>query len=792
MCEAPPNWLKIAMPQPTPAPRSPLGAITNTMAPRDLADCATDALGALQLKVRQLEELLKLQNHKLQATQKVCLSFDLIAHFVNQWIAKHKASPRITPGPRTYQNVSNIKKPRAADELKPWSQLEPRYQQKLMENIILPALRAIRDCAGSPAECSKVFGAVLCSHTLNRRSQSVTDSECIFDDGMAVIRAASALWQDLCKEMRDAMRNSISPYEFMILCDVHGISNLAQIALRQSYDRLFHSSRQVTDERNKELAMAERLMGSPTELFDANGDRLGFELSIRTVAQKLAQRALAYQLQPVDAALDYDGMEKNMREQVITELFNLREKEGSAVFVKKEAQLANVAKEIKAARRRCASRGWNCTPEKEACLGALIHRQFLQALDVISVWLKIGIDGRVLLRQLTSSKHSNQCAAFVNLVNDGSRVQSVESIFGFQFTIGGETAAFPAIDLMMKELADLRDNGMVLGANGERSEMVRLALGDDFVLVSNIRLAFKFTITADGALKFKICNGPCGAASHTPCPECECIANQHEGKYNIQFAAIKIEVQRGDTPRKIASEQGIDVRTLIWMNTPSLQAKMQEVTGKGCDSCEEDHFKPWSGFHKLGPDEPIAAPGRSRLFIRGRFTWESNRPLVPEVARHGFGWDDIVFCTCHEPMRDIEWFLYCLWGYGIRTEDEASDWLVKRGMSIKVETDGEKLRKPKINHGSCAKKWFQPDPLEPSKPLWETACEFFDDPKRLGETKKVWLSYEKLNTVIPTRINGSCLLHSVLITFSHSPCGTIPRTSAITYTKYMLTVLRSS
>jgi hypothetical protein len=186
----------------------------------------------------------------------------------------------------------------------------------------------------------------------------------------------------------------------------------------------------------------------------------------------------------------------------------------------------------------------------------------------------------------------------------------------------------------------------------------------------------------------------------------------------------------------------------LWSNTPSLQSKLETVTGRSCESCETDKFKPWAGFHKLQPDEPISGQGKQKLFIRGKFKWEAKREMVPEVARHGFTWDDFIFCTCHELMRDTEWHLFCLLGYGTRTEDEANNWLRERGVSLKVETDGDKLLKPKINHGGCGKKFYEPDPLDKSRLLWETACEYFEDPSMLAGTRRVWLSYANLNTVM--------------------------------------------
>ena len=242
-----------------------------------------------------------------------------------------------------------------------------------------------------------------------------------------------------------------------------------------------------------------------------------------------------------------------------------------------------------------------------------MHNQVLSKFGEITVWLKIGFDGRVLLRQLTSSIHSSQFAAMVNVVNDGSQVQSVRNTFGWAYTIGGEKSCWPLMAEIMAALGALRDGITELDA-ANLADLIPFMVGDQPTYLVGAKIKFRFTFTVDAACMFKLTLCPCGYASHTPCPCCGCIQNQHDGIGNIHYATIKCEVKKGETPREFFLRNGISLATgdslrsgphyLVpihrafagcWINHKDQQDEVQHVTGKGRDSTEEDHFKPWPG-----------------------------------------------------------------------------------------------------------------------------------------------------------------------------------------------------
>lgn len=130
-----------------------------------------------------------------------------------------------------------------------------------------------------------------------------------------------------------------------------------------------------------------------------------------------------------------------------------------------------------------------------------------------------------------------------------------------------------------------------------------------------------------------------------------------------------------------------------------------------------------------------------------------DRELRPEVSDAGWKWEDFVMCVCHEPMRDVEWLLYCLIGYSrTRTIQEANEWLAAHGLALQVELDGEKMKKPVLNYGSALKPWFEVDPLDSSKQLWESAIAYFDwdeeEQCAREDTVDIWHSYVALNEIM--------------------------------------------
>ena len=125
--------------------------------------------------------------------------------------------------------------------------------------------------------------------------------------------------------------------------------------------------------------------------------------------------------------------------------------------------------------------------------------------------------------------------------------------------------------------------------------------------------------------------------------------------------------------------------------------------------------------------------------------------MRPEVADAGFTWDDFLMCVCHEPMRDMEWMLYCLIGYcRTRSLTETNAWLTAHKVSLQIEVEDGKMKKPVLNYGSSIKPWFKPDPLDPTKKLWESAIAFFDSDENgpREDTIDVWHSYIAVQEII--------------------------------------------
>ena len=209
----------------------------------------------------------------------------------------------------------------------------------------------------------------------------------------------------------------------------------------------------------------------------------------------------------------------------------------------------------------------------------------------------------------------------------------------------------------------------------------------------------------------------------------------------------KCEVTKGETPNEFFERNGMSTATGRWVNEKTNQAAMSAVTAVGTDSVKIDCFKPWVGLQSCGDDEPLTWSGNSKKWLRGRLFWEMTRPLRPEVANSGFEWKDFIMCVCHEPMRDVEWHLYCLFGYTrTHTVAEINEWLRARDQSLRIKSEKNKVLKPVLNEGDQAAGWFEPDPLEPSKQLWESAVDYFDEGR--DDTKDVWHAYIALNEIM--------------------------------------------
>jgi hypothetical protein len=276
-----------------------------------------------------------------------------------------------------------------------------------------------------------------------------------------------------------------------------------------------------------------------------------------------------------------------------------------------------------------------------------------------------------------------------------------------------------------------------------------MMMGVTPIYYAGARLKFKITICVDAAMQYKFCKGACGYSSHTPCPCCLTVQNNAKGEGNINYACIKSELNQGETIRQYCLRNGISIATGRWINALESDEEMRTVTGKGVESVDLDDFTPWEGMQEYGDDEPITWSGASQRFLRGRFKWGMTREMVPEAADNGWTWEDFVTCVCHEPMRDTEWLLYCMFGYcRTRSLEEINVWLHGHGQALQLKMDGDKLVKPVLNHGTAAKAWFQPDPLDRSRSLWESAVEFADENSE--DTIDIWHAYIALNEIMQT------------------------------------------
>ena len=640
--------------------------------------------------------------------------------------------------------------------LMPWMDLDPTTASKYFSSLAMPIFRDLLALAGSRRDADVLFAHALRSHSEMRRSQSVTTEECIFCDPLSIVHLAG-LDVDIEKALKYKIKNEQSAYEFMIFLENNGIGTRAAAKLRIDKPGLFHGSGKVTGERNFEKEMVHELLGAPIEIIGWHaplkvGEEgiLGYMWDTVKCATLLAKRSIVAQMQPSDDGVDLDQMEADSRSGIQEQLKSMKGREGTPYFVKKEAELKNLSLEVKKARRRCNYKGINLTVKKEKCVSKLCHRQTdlfnKSECEAVVVWLKIGFDGRVLLRQLTSSIHSNQFAAMMNVVNDGSQVQSIKNTFAWAYTIGGEKSCWPVLKRIMEALAGLRTDGIQLGKS-EMADFIPMLLKEEAVYIGGVEFKFRFTFTVDAACMYKFVLGPCGYSPHTPCPSCGVICGNNTGEGNINYAMVMSEVIKGETPWEFFTRNGISEDTGRWVNEKGMHHLMKVVTGKGSDSIDEDHRSPWVGLTKFTAHEPMVWAGHSKKYLRGRMFWEQTRDLRPEIADYGWKWSDFVMCVCHEPMRDVEWKLYCLFGYTkTRSLEEINDWLAARNTGLQIKEENDKLLKPVLNYGSQVDKWFAKDPLDDSKYLWESAIDYVDEGRE--DTKDIWLSYIALNEIM--------------------------------------------
>ena len=266
-----------------------------------------------------------------------------------QRIKKLENIERVTePGPRSIKAdpPATGRKPAA---LTPWAQLDAVYQDNLIRAIILPALRRILACVGDRRSMDMVMGKLQASHSLHQRAQSVTDAECLFDDAVRIAERSGAS-TIIEAAVRGMVKDSLSPYELMIMLDAKGVSQSVRRAIQNAYGVL-HSEDVVLDEKKLEATMADQIVGKPIEVFDEKGKRLGFMSDTKRCVTQLAIRALVPELQPQDAdSVDFDELEDTERSRLESVLSKSRT---SGYTIKVEAQLRNLPVKMTAAKRRC-------------------------------------------------------------------------------------------------------------------------------------------------------------------------------------------------------------------------------------------------------------------------------------------------------------------------------------------------------------------------------------------------------------------------------------------------------
>jgi hypothetical protein len=192
-----------------------------------------------------------------------------------------------------------------------------------------------------------VMGKLQASHSLHQRAQSVTDAECLFDDAVRIAERSGAS-TIIEAAVRGMVKDSLSPYELMIMLDAKGVSQSVRRAIQNAYGVL-HSEDVVLDEKKLEATMADQIVGKPIEVFDEKGKRLGFMSDTKRCVTQLAIRALVPELQPQDAdSVDFDELEERSRLESV-----LSKSRTSGYTIKVEAQLRNLPVKMTAAKRRC-------------------------------------------------------------------------------------------------------------------------------------------------------------------------------------------------------------------------------------------------------------------------------------------------------------------------------------------------------------------------------------------------------------------------------------------------------
>ena len=755
---AQPQWLSTEQPFADATPTA-----TESTATESLLKAASNGL---KRKVSELKGQLEQQSQDFAKQSK---DFEMQSKKIGMMRLAQDARP-VTPNMRL---LMKIRSPRARFILQqagarkrrmltPWPKLSESYKKTLIKEKIVPLMQQIKEVVRDLDGMEEVFAEFLSGYCVTKKKQGVRASRCFFRSAISLFEKAG-LMKSLRVEARKHMKESVSAYELMLLFDDIGISQFGQRKLRKKYVKIFHGEKIVLREKQMEYAQVEQKLGKCQAMFiEIKGavkrkhprfahKYLGYKWHTGKFLALLAARAATTQMQPEDAMVDFDQAEEEAKDRLRAELDKvLKDDKASDVYkIKKEAELQNVESRIDNERRRCKLGKVNFTAAKERCIGTLIHRQLLQGRRQLIIWVKGGFDGRQILRQLNSSKESDQFCASWNLVNDGAQVQSVNSTFGSAYSPGGESNCWPLMKEIMQELAELRDDGYTL------PDPVRVHQDGVCYNVHEVQLAFRVTLTIDGACMFKLCLGPCGGSARFPCPCCHHIHDNNSKEWTCHFAYVMVEVSKGETPNQFAQRNNMSTLAVREGNDLDDQLNLQAYTTKRFTlDLEDDRYKgqelecdvsaPWDGLHEFKDDEPMQWRGRGKRFLRGRHRQKMDRPLRQEVADYGWTWEDFCMCVTHEPMRQIEWKVYHI----MRTSDlsmkEINEWLDGR-VNFQGESTENNVAKPSFNYVKAATVWLEEDPLQSGIDLWESFVDFADGGRE--DTKDVWHAYINMRSI---------------------------------------------
>ena len=521
---------------------------------------------------------------------------------------------------------------------RPWKSLSTKYRKNVRHEMILPLMRRMKHIVGGAEGMDMEFAHCIQTYAESSKKQGVKLERCLFANPIAIFEKSDIVSKYRDKVITD-VKHAITANELMVTLSEIGVGPHAMRKLRKrwkekKYD-IFHGERIILREKKDELQEAHDLLGKPTKIAltlktVAKHPKFahkfhGYKYDTKKIILTAARRALTAAAQPEDNEdIDFDEAEEDSRQKISNDLALIRSNPGASESykVKKEAQLNNLTTKMESARRCCKLKGANFTPAKEKTVGTSMHRQFMSGVREIGSWVNAAFDGRPILRQLTKSQESDQFCSSFTFINDGTPVQSVETQYATAVSPGGESNCWPVLGEILRELAELRDEGaevhMLIHAHHTRA--------DEQFNVSETRLAFRVSITVDGAMMFKFCAGKCGGSARLRCPCCPMIHDRHKkdnkgrvvGEYTDHFAFLIVEAIQGETKRQFARRNGIRLEVIDWCNDSKNHDALKGYTSRGGQESDPDTRKPWAGLSKLKADDPMTW-SRGKRLLRGRF-----------------------------------------------------------------------------------------------------------------------------------------------------------------------------